>query len=99
MPVLWLPLFLMLLAGGRSTLEVIKSDRVAKVLFVWVLLVVAFFSISTGKRAVYILPALPMLAIVGAVCWQQIRTTEVGKWISQALWFLYLLLLIVLFYN
>ncbi|MBJ2135021.1 glycosyltransferase family 39 protein [Paraglaciecola chathamensis] len=32
----------------------------------WILLLVLFFSISPGKRGVYILPALPMLVIISA---------------------------------
>ncbi|WP_133407797.1 ArnT family glycosyltransferase [Parashewanella tropica] len=95
MPFLWLPLFIMLLAGGRTTLDVIKQDKVVKTLFVWAILVVVFFSISAGKRAVYILPALPMLSIVGAVCWLRLTKMELGRWISQALWTIYVLLMVI----
>jgi len=35
-------------------------------LLVWILLVVVFFSISPGKRGVYVLPALPALALAAA---------------------------------
>ncbi|MET1255727.1 hypothetical protein [Aliikangiella maris] len=32
----------------------------------WIVLVLIFFSASPGKRGVYILPALPMLALITA---------------------------------
>ncbi|MEF9930440.1 MAG: hypothetical protein RR804_21680, partial [Massilia sp.] len=41
------------------------------VLLSWVALVLLFFSLSPGKREVYILPALPMCALALACVWEQ----------------------------
>jgi hypothetical protein len=66
-PWLWLPLIALLpwlwphwrrAWSGRDTLTA--------ALLVWVLLVVVFFSASSGKRGVYVLPALPALAMAAA---------------------------------
>src|SRR5690606_5548844 len=48
-----------------------------------VVLVIAFFSLSRGKREVYILPALPMLALVAAAVWQR-ALAEQGTRMSSA---------------
>lgn len=65
--VLWLPLTLLLpwlaiewkrALGKRSTPHLL--------LLGWVLLVFVFFSLSSGKRGVYILPALPAFALAAA---------------------------------
>ncbi len=67
MPVMWLPLVALLpwlwprwraALGGRDTF--------VAVLLAWVLIVLAFFSASPGKRSVYLLPALPALAMAAA---------------------------------
>jgi 4-amino-4-deoxy-L-arabinose transferase-like glycosyltransferase len=60
----WLPVMLALpwaLKPWRAALR----ERDARVLLplAWVALVVLFFSLSAGKREVYILPALPMLCL------------------------------------
>ncbi len=69
-PVLWLPLIALLpwlwprwraaLGGGQA------RDTFVAVLLLWVLLVVLFFSASSGKRGVYVLPAVPALAMAAA---------------------------------
>jgi len=66
-PFMWLPLAGLLpwlaprwLAAWRG------RDTVTVVLLVWVLMVLLFFSASTGKRDVYVLPAVPALAMAAA---------------------------------
>ncbi|MBI2214354.1 MAG: glycosyltransferase family 39 protein [Acidobacteria bacterium] len=63
-PSLWMPLVLVvpwLLPRWRERLR----ERDAKVLLLlgWALSIVLFFSVSPGKRGVYILPALPAVAL------------------------------------
>lgn len=65
-PALWFPLPLLLLAAGKRGLRRLQKDPVLITLLVWVALVVVFFSISPGKRGVYLLPALPMFTLVVA---------------------------------
>lgn len=63
-PGLWLPLTLLLpwlVPQWRKALQA-RDLRVA-LLLSWVVLVVLFFSFSSGKRGVYALPALPALAL------------------------------------
>ncbi len=55
----------------------------------YVLLVLMFFSMSPGKRGVYILPALPMLALAMAPFMPHIADK---KWLSRTLWGLPLLI-------
>ncbi|MBL8267936.1 ArnT family glycosyltransferase [Steroidobacter sp.] len=64
-PALWLPLTLLLpwlVPHWRKALQ--ARDLRVGLLLSWVLLVVLFFSFSSGKRGVYVLPALPALALV-----------------------------------
>lgn len=64
-PVFWFPLYLLIARKG-ALLSMWRSP-LAVTLASWVILVVVFFSLSPGKRGLYILPALPMLALlVGA---------------------------------
>jgi 4-amino-4-deoxy-L-arabinose transferase-like glycosyltransferase len=66
-PVLWLPLsllFIWLVPRWRTTLAT-KDARVWLPLG-WALLVVGFFSLSPGKRGVYIVPAIPAVTIAAA---------------------------------
>jgi 4-amino-4-deoxy-L-arabinose transferase-like glycosyltransferase len=60
----WLPVVLALPWALRPWREALRA-RDARVLLplAWVALVVVFFSLSPGKREVYILPALPMLCL------------------------------------
>lgn len=71
MPTVWLPLTLLLLTQWLRLVRVLREDPRARILLAWVVLVIAFFSLSRGKREVYILPALPMLALVAGVLWQR----------------------------
>lgn len=68
-PWLWLPATLLLpwlLPAWRRALAK-KGDAALLILAAWVVLVLVFFSVSAGKRSVYIFPAAPAFAlIVGA---------------------------------
>ena len=77
-PLLWLPLSALLpwlLKHWRKAWQ--QQDRRILLPLFWVVLVILFFSLSPGKRGVYILPALPMLCLAAApylpALWQQRR--------------------------
>ncbi len=66
-PWAWLPVSLALpwlIPEWRQALRA-RDPRIA-LLLAWVVLVVAFFSLSSGKRGVYVLPAVPALAVAAA---------------------------------
>jgi len=66
-PVLWLPLVALLpwlWPRWRAALR--ARDTWVAVLLAWVVMVVAFFSLSAGKRGLYVLPAVPALAMAAA---------------------------------
>lgn len=66
-PGLWLPLTLLLpwlVPQWRKAWQ--GRDLRIALLLSWVALVILFFSFSTGKRGVYILPALPAVALASA---------------------------------
>jgi len=66
-PLLWLPLIALvpwLWPRWRSALR--ERDTWVAVLLAWVVIVVAFFSTSSGKRGLYVLPAVPALAMAAA---------------------------------
>jgi 4-amino-4-deoxy-L-arabinose transferase-like glycosyltransferase len=66
-PLLWLPLVALvpwLWPRWRASLA--GRDTLTAVLLCWVLIVIAFFSASSGKRGVYVLPAVPALAMAAA---------------------------------
>jgi len=66
-PVLWLPLIALvpwLWPRWRSVLR--ERDMLTAVLLAWVAIVLVFFTFSTGKRGVYVLPAVPALAMAAA---------------------------------
>lgn len=62
-PSLWFPLPLLLIAALKPVRDALRTQPVVVTLLVWVVLVVTFFSLSPGKRGVYVLPALPMFAL------------------------------------
>ncbi|WP_298770622.1 glycosyltransferase family 39 protein [uncultured Shewanella sp.] len=79
-PLLWFPLYLLMINKGFW--RKLTASPVAISLLIWVGLVVVFFSLSPGKRNLYILPALPMFALlVGACC----SLSEVKKWFNKVL--------------
>lgn len=66
-PGLWLPLTLLLpwlIPQWRKAWQ--ERDLRIALLLAWAALVLVFFSASTGKRGVYILPALPAVALASA---------------------------------
>lgn len=67
-PIFWLPLSLLLpwfAWRGRDAFR--AKDRTVILLSSFVLLVLLFFSLSSGKREVYITPATPALALLAAL--------------------------------
>ncbi len=70
-PSVWLPLLVLMLTQWRRLGRLLKEDSTARVLFTWALMVLVFFSLSRGKRVVYILPALPMLCLVAGALWRR----------------------------
>ena len=66
-PVFWLPISLLFPWLIKKWITAIKQgDRRITLLLGWIVLLLIFFSISPGKRGVYILPALPVLALISA---------------------------------
>ena len=66
-PVLWLPLSALLFWLVPRWRNDLREGRATVWLpLLWAIFVVVFFSLSTGKRGVYVLPALPALAIAAA---------------------------------
>ncbi|TKV69157.1 glycosyltransferase family 39 protein [Marinobacter panjinensis] len=92
-PSLWFPLPLLLLGLLRPMAETIRQRPVIMVLLAWIVLVIVFFSISPGKRGVYVLPALPMLALAIAPA---LSTRQPARWFPPILTGLHLLLAIAL---
>lgn len=92
-PSLWFPLPLLLLALIRPVKEAIRRSPVILVLLAWIALVVVFFSISPGKRGVYILPALPMFALSLAPV---LSTYRPARWFPPVLSGVHFLLAITL---
>ncbi|MEE4689371.1 glycosyltransferase family 39 protein [Pseudomonas alliivorans] len=82
-PQYWLPLIFALpwlIPAWRRQLS--KQDGRVLVLLGWVLLVLLFFSLSSGKRKLYIFPALPGLVLVAAplVPWL------LRRWFKERAW-------------
>lgn len=95
-PWMWFPISLLLIAYWRQWRDNIKTDPTIAILLIWVGLVILFFSLSPGKRNVYILPALPMLALASSA----ILTGLPAKWwveklLSGLLWSIGALVLVV----
>jgi 4-amino-4-deoxy-L-arabinose transferase-like glycosyltransferase len=61
---LWLPLTLLLPWLVPAWIRDLRAKQAATLVFVgWMLLVLLFFSLSDGKRSVYVFPALPALVL------------------------------------
>lgn len=74
-PAFWFPLYAFLFS--KPFWQDLKTSPAMISLFVWILLVVVFFSISPGKRGLYILPALPMMALLISA---HINTVGIRPW-------------------
>ncbi len=78
------PLSLAYLGAGRFWLRGLQSgDARLLLLLGWSLLVVFFFSLAGGKREVYLMPMLPMLALALAPTLQQ---TVSARWMRVLAW-------------
>jgi 4-amino-4-deoxy-L-arabinose transferase-like glycosyltransferase len=66
-PVFWFPALIVLAFKGKGIKRLLSDNPAYLALAVWVLLVVAFFSFSPGKRGVYVLPALPAVAMISGL--------------------------------
>lgn len=90
----WLPLSLVIPWAVPGWIRALRARDARTLLpLAWVVLVVVFFSLSGGKRDVYILPALPAAAIALAPLLPAIAQRGSFRW---ALWALTLLLALVL---
>jgi 4-amino-4-deoxy-L-arabinose transferase-like glycosyltransferase len=66
-PLFWLPLVgLVPWLWPRWRCALRARETLTAVLLAWVLIVVVFFSLSSGKRGLYLLPAVPALAMAAA---------------------------------
>ena len=72
-PTVWFPLVVLLLVFFKPLVVLLREDQRVRVLMAWVGLVLLFFSLSSGKREVYMLPALPMLALVVGTLWLHVK--------------------------
>lgn len=86
-PSLWFPVSFLLLSP--SFWRFLRKNQMSLVLFAWVALVVFFFSWSPGKRGVYILPAVPMFALLIAPWLAQVSPERwLQRVIKALLWLL-----------
>jgi 4-amino-4-deoxy-L-arabinose transferase-like glycosyltransferase len=77
-PGFWLPLSLALPWLIKPWWKAIKQADARIILPLgWIVLVIIFFSMSAGKRGVYVLPALPMLALISAPYFTQLLKSKV----------------------
>jgi 4-amino-4-deoxy-L-arabinose transferase-like glycosyltransferase len=85
-PLLWLPLIALvpwLWSHWRRAIG--QRDTFVAVLLAWVVLVVLFFTASAGKRGVYVLPALPALAMAAAPWLPQVLRSPATRRLALAL--------------
>lgn len=80
-PLLWFPLPWLLLSKSFWK----SLDPRIVTLLIWVVCVIGFFSCSPGKREVYILPALPMLAVAVAYSLATNPMTQWLRWLVNGL--------------
>jgi 4-amino-4-deoxy-L-arabinose transferase-like glycosyltransferase len=85
-PGLWLPFSLLLFwLVPRWAAAWRQKDARVWLPLAWVLLTLLFFSLSTGKRGIYIFPALPALAIAAAPYLPDLFLRRGVRWASLAL--------------
>jgi 4-amino-4-deoxy-L-arabinose transferase-like glycosyltransferase len=74
-PVLWLPVTVLIPWLWSKWRDAFRARDLRVVLpLIWVVLVVLFFSLSSGKRGVYVLPALPILVLAAAPFLKELAT-------------------------
>lgn len=83
-PIFWLPQSLLAAAALPCWKNAFKA-REKRIIYplLWVGLVILFFSLSKGKRAEYLLPALPGLALALAPCLDKALKK---RWLRLSLW-------------
>ena len=85
-PGLWLPFSVLLFwLVPRWAAAWREKDARVWLPLAWVLLTLLFFSLSTGKRGVYLFPALPGLAIAAAPYLPDLFLRRGIRWVSLAL--------------
>lgn len=81
----WLPTSLALLWAWRPWRDALRArDARVLVLLGGAALIVLFFSLSAGKREVYILPALPLLCLALGPWLADITRTRAARWLAFA---------------
>ena len=55
-------------------------------LLAWVVIVVLFFTLSTGKRGLYVLPAVPALAMAAAPWLPELLRARGPRGASRSAW-------------
>lgn len=91
-PVLWLPLSALLFwLVPRWRIDWREGRAAVWLPLLWAIFVVVFFSLSTGKRGVYVLPALPALAIAAA---PHLPALFARRGVQRLSWMLALLLVV-----
>ncbi|MCY9875768.1 glycosyltransferase family 39 protein [Vibrio natriegens] len=91
-PVMWFPLYFIFF--NKNFWKQLRLSPALISVLSWIVLVIVFFSISPGKRGVYILPALPMMAILAGYAFSH---QSWPSWTSKVLKALTLVLGVVLF--
>ena len=85
-PGLWLPFSLLLFwLVPRWAAAWREKDARVWLPLAWVLLTLLFFSLSTGKRGIYLFPALPALAIAASPYLPDLFSRRGVRWASLAL--------------
>ncbi|MEJ0035606.1 MAG: glycosyltransferase family 39 protein [Gammaproteobacteria bacterium] len=85
-PGLWLPFSLLLFwLVPRWAAAWREKDARVWLPLAWVLLTLLFFSLSTGKRGIYLFPALPALALAAAPYLPDLFSRRGVRWASLAL--------------
>ncbi len=96
-PAFWLPMSAMLPWLAPKWWQALKAqDRRILLPLGWIILLLVFFSLSPGKRGVYILPALPMLALISAPYLSAICKRRGFIWLLQGIIAVISVLLLVL---
>ncbi|MEW9799476.1 ArnT family glycosyltransferase [Alteromonas sp. CYL-A6] len=85
-PAFWLPLTLLLPWLIPQWVRAFRQQDARIILTLsWVLLVILFFSMSPGKRGVYIFPALPILCVAAGPYLRQVFSKPLPSWLIWGL--------------